>query len=115
MNKQNKIKLGLALFLAAFLFASSGFGQDTVKFRGKYYEVTTTPIDQYNNAYFIMLDDSTRGYLAQLDGWERPRDNGDGTATYKHERYTINIGSRGGRYIISKSGSKHYLPKLIND
>lgn len=43
--------------------------------------------------------------------YEKPVDNGDGTATYKKVVYTIHVGPRGGRYIL-KGERKIYIPRI---
>lgn len=102
------------IFSCLLLHTCYTYGQEQVKYYGRMYEVVTTKDDVQHHRYFILDDDSNRVYLSKLDGWEKPTDNGDGTATYKKEVYDIQVGSRGGRYIITKSGDKRYIPKLIN-
>lgn len=102
------------IFFSLMVWASVSFGQDLAKYKGQMFEVKATSEDVAQSRYFIELPDSTRLYLSKLDGWEKPVDNGDGTATYKKEVYTINVGVKNGRYIITKSGNKMYIPKLVN-
>lgn len=109
-----KITLITAIIIALFCFhACNAFSQDLVKYKGQMYEVVATPEGTAEHRYFIQLADSSLIALSKLDGWEKPVDNGDGTATYKKEIYTIETGPRGGRYIITKTGTKHYIPKVV--
>lgn len=104
-----KIILIASLFLCSFAVNA----QDMAKYKGQSFEVMATSESQDSCKYFIQLPTGERVFLAKLDGWEKPKDRGDGTASYKGEVYTINVGSRGGRYIL-KGERKIYIPQLIN-
>lgn len=106
-------KITLIALLIIGLFAISTcycLAQDVVKYKDKEYTVQTGT----QGGKFLMIDDSTKIYLSSLERFEKPVDNGDGTATYKDVVYPISVGPKGGRFIISKSGSKIYIPKLVN-
>jgi hypothetical protein len=96
-----------------FVFRCDVFGQEMAKFKGQILEVKTTSEDLANSRYFVELPTGERAYLSKLDGWEKPVLVGNDSATYKHEMYFAFTGSRGGRYIVSKSGSKIYIPKVV--
>lgn len=95
-----------------FVFRCDVFGQDMAKYKGQFFEVMATPGGQDSSRYFIQLPTGERAYLSKLDGWEKPKDRGDGTASYKGEVFPIVTGSRGGRYIL-KGEKKIYIPKLV--